>query len=187
MLMLEMAEVIPNGTKVLLYRLLGDDDVTVGEVAMHDPESGTYGITDNNQNNQTTEMLRPGLDFVVPQNGVRVVDTTEDDAAAVILDVMPSYFGPGDIIRLKVQYDDQSAFNGVQWVVVENFKYEGLPRMNVGQLVKVYPGRSWNVNVNPLDAGAIGLRLSRLSALIRNALKRFLGLTPTSDSEAIEV
>ena len=48
MLMLEMAEVIPNGKKVLLYRLLGDDDVTVGEVAMHDPESGTYGITDKN-------------------------------------------------------------------------------------------------------------------------------------------
>ena len=101
MLMLEMAEVIPNGKKVLLYRLLGDDDVTVGEVAMHDPESGTYGITDNNQNNQTTEMLRPGLDFVVPQNGVRVVDTTEDDAAAVILDVMPSYLGTeiADILK----------------------------------------------------------------------------------------
>lgn len=154
MLMLEMAEEIPNGTLVLLYRPLGDNDVTVGEVVERDPETGTYGITDNNG---TTEMMRPGLDFVVPERGVRVVDTTEDDATAQILDVV-TY---DDDICLDVKYDDEelehSPLYDVEDNYLENFKYAGLPRMNVGQLVKVYPSRYWNVNVNPLDAGAIGV------------------------------
>ena len=71
-------EWIPIGTKVLLYRPLGKQSVTVGTVMMYDSNPlhasyGMYGITDSlSDGERTQEMMRPGLDFVVPEKGVRL-------------------------------------------------------------------------------------------------------------------
>ena len=128
MLMLEMAEVpqdeaveeaferISIDTKVLLDRELGEQKVTIGKVAGNS-FARTYGLYEITDENGTTEQMMPDLEFVVPRRGVRVVDTTENDAAAQILDVV-TY---DNDICLDVKYDDEELEHSPLYDVEDNY------------------------------------------------------------------
>ena len=87
-------EWIPIGTKVLLYRPLGKQSVTVGTVMMYDSNPqhasyGMYGITDSfSDEERTSAMMRPGLDFVMPETGVRVINNTKQNGNATIDEIL---------------------------------------------------------------------------------------------------
>ena len=136
-------EWIPIGTKVLLYRPLGKQSVTVGTVVMSDSNPlhasyGMYGISDGLDTEKTSEMMRPGLDFVVPERGVRVIDNTKRIGNATV-DVVQSIDGE---LCLNVTYDAVANWaiyewgNGLSDFLIGNFRYEGLPLMNVGTKIK---------------------------------------------------
>lgn len=168
--MLAMTDVIPNGTKVLLYRPLGADNVTVGEVHLYDPERGTYEITDNGG---TTEIMRPGLDFVLPRRGVQVINYRRN-AAAKILSWRAGMWQSGSV-WLTVQYEGQDlqdvSHSFIDWENAENFRYAGLPIMNEGQQVKVYPGRYWDrVNNRAANNSAFYVR-GKTGTILRNLIR----------------
>lgn len=158
---MKMTEIVPNGTWVLLYRPWQDTRRwdCVGMVKSYDANDATYQIS--NENNNLKSKMRFNLDFVVPEIGVRVMHITNSYAPATITRILKVEISEtGCNICLDVRYADTQRVNSSAYDPEENFldqfRYVGLNRMEVGSLVKVYPSGRWLNLGTQLLPGAIG-------------------------------
>ena len=104
-----------------------------------------YAISDG----LDTELMRPGLDFVVPQKHVRVINNTKPNGNATINAVQyvngktclnVTYDNVAYKARVSFGYDfDASDY------FIENFRYEGLPLMDPGAKIKVYTNKHGSI------------------------------------------
>lgn len=160
------------GRMVLLYRPMGLNYVTVGYVRQSNELYTMYKITDRLDENEETFTIdmRPHLDFAVPAKGVRVIDNRKENGNATINEML---FIKGEL-HLNVTYDNR-AYNtpeskrrkifevGVEgsYSAIHHFSYEGLPLMNVGTKITVYPNGWGNLDENEDLTGAMAQILGR--------------------------